>query len=62
MTSLGGVPSSLKSMKSFKPSKPKTVSENVGHARVIFTLDTYSHVLPSMREDSARGLEKILKS
>lgn len=42
--------------------KPKTVSENMGHSRVAFTLDTYAHVLPTMREDSALLLEKILKS
>lgn len=39
---------------------PKTVSENMGHATVAFTLDNYAHVIPSMREESARRLEKIL--
>jgi integrase len=27
---------------------PKVVSERLGHASVSLTLDTYSHVLPSM--------------
>ena len=42
--------------------KPKTVSDNMGHALVAFTLDTYAHVLPSMRDEAALKLEKILKS
>lgn len=32
---------------------PKVVSERLGHARVGFTLDTYSHLLPSMQRDAA---------
>ncbi|MCA1557424.1 MAG: tyrosine-type recombinase/integrase, partial [Acidobacteria bacterium] len=42
--------------------QPKTVSENMGHANVAFTLDTYAHVLPSQRDHAAVKLEKILKS
>ena len=29
----------------------KVVSERLGHASVMITLDTYSHILPSMQED-----------
>lgn len=32
---------------------PKVVSERLGHARVGFTLDVYSHLLPSMQRDAA---------
>ena len=31
----------------------KVVSERLGHASVVFTLDTYAHVLPSMQHEAA---------
>ena len=31
-----------------------------GHASVVLTLDTYSHVLPTMQEAASQKLEKIL--
>ena len=40
---------------------PKIVSEMLGHASVAITLDTYSHVLPTMQESAIRGLEAALK-
>lgn len=43
---------------------PKVTSERAGHSRVGFTLDRYSHVIPSLQEDAAvridAGLSKIL--
>ena len=39
---------------------PKVVSERLGHASVILTLDTYSHVLPDMQQGAADKLEKLL--
>lgn len=39
---------------------PKVVSEQLGHARVAFTLDTYAHVLPTMQHDAAQRLEEAL--
>jgi integrase len=39
---------------------PKVVSERLGHASVILTLDTYSHVLPSMQQAATDKLESIL--
>lgn len=41
---------------------PKVVSERLGHASVTLTLDTYSHVLPSMQEASADKLEAMFGS
>lgn len=38
---------------------PKVVSERLGHASITLTLDTYSHVLPSMQEGSADKLEAM---
>ena len=35
---------------------PKAVSERLGHATVPITLDTYSHAIPAMQEETA---EKI---
>ena len=32
---------------------PKVVSERLGHATVAITLDTYSHVVPSLDADAA---------
>ena len=37
----------------------KVVSERLGHASVTLTLDTYSHVLPSMQEASADKLQAM---
>jgi integrase len=40
----------------------KVVSERLGHASVILTLDTYAHVLPSMQEASADKLQAMFGS
>ncbi|EMI09196.1 integrase family protein [Anoxybacillus gonensis] len=39
---------------------PKIVSERLGHADVRITLDTYSHLLPSMQKDTAIKFGKML--
>ena len=39
---------------------PKIVSERLGHASIAITLDTYSHVLPSMQEDAAARVGALL--
>src|SRR5262249_32461014 len=41
---------------------PKVVSERLGHASIVLTLDTYSHVLPSMQQAASEKLERILFS
>jgi len=38
---------------------PKVVSERLGHADVALTLNTYSHVLPSMQESASKKLEDM---
>ena len=40
---------------------PKIVSERLGHASVVITLDTYSHVLPGLQEEAALKFEEGLK-
>lgn len=40
---------------------PKVVSERLGHASIVLTLDTYSAVLPSMQQSATDKLEKMLK-
>jgi integrase len=39
---------------------PKIVSEMLGHATKAITLDTYSHVLPNMRDQAAAAMEGAL--
>jgi integrase len=39
---------------------PKVVSEMLGHASIAITLDTYSHVLPTMQESTAKAMEDAL--
>ena len=39
---------------------PKIASEMLGHANVAFTLDRYSHVIPTMQEDAARRMDALL--
>lgn len=39
---------------------PKFVQELLGHATISITLDTYSHVLPSMGDQTARAMEDAL--
>jgi integrase len=39
---------------------PKVVSERLGHASIAITLDTYSHVLPSLQEEAGRDLDAWL--
>ena len=39
---------------------PKVVSERLGHASVKITLDTYSHVLPTMQREATEKLGNLL--
>jgi integrase len=39
---------------------PKLVQELLGHATVAMTLDTYSHFLPSMGDQTVRAMEAAL--
>ncbi len=39
---------------------PKFVQELLGHATISITLDTYSHVLPSMGDQAATAMEAAL--
>jgi integrase len=38
----------------------KGVQELLGHANITITLDTYSHVLPGMGDQTARAMEDAL--
>jgi integrase len=38
----------------------KVVSERLGHANISITLDTYSHVLPSVQEDAAAAVAALI--
>ena len=39
---------------------PKVVQERLGHASIATTMDTYSHVLPSLQVDAAERLDRLL--
>jgi len=39
---------------------PKVIAERLGHSTIVLTLDTYSHVLPSMQQDATNELEQLL--
>lgn len=38
---------------------PKVVSERLGHASIGITLDTYSHVLPTMQAEAVRAFDEL---
>ena len=39
---------------------PKLVQELLGHATIAMTLDTYSHFLPGMGDQTVRAMEAAL--
>jgi integrase len=39
---------------------PKVVQERLGHSQISVTLDTYSHVLPTMQREAANKLDQVL--
>lgn len=40
---------------------PKVVAERLGHSTVNLTLNTYSHVLPTLQQDAANTLDSMLR-
>jgi integrase len=40
---------------------PKIVQENLGHSNISMTMDTYSHVMPGLKEAAADKLNGILQ-
>lgn len=41
---------------------PKVVSERLGHASVVITLDLYSHVSPGLQEEAAAKFGEELRA
>jgi integrase len=39
---------------------PKVVQERLGHSQVSVTLDTYSHVAPSLQREAAGRIDRLL--
>jgi integrase len=39
---------------------PKVVQERLGHSQISLTLDTYSHLIPSLQEEAAQQFEEIM--
>ena len=40
---------------------PKVVQERLGHAQISLTMDTYSHVLPSVQKEAAANLDRAFR-
>ncbi len=40
---------------------PKVVSERLGHSTVAFTMDVYSHAIPSMEAEAAETIAKLVR-
>ncbi len=40
---------------------PKIVQERLGHSSITQTLDTYSHITPSMQKETVKKLKNSLK-
>jgi len=38
---------------------PKVVQELLGHSQINLTLDTYSHVIPTLQKEAARTMDGI---
>ena len=41
---------------------PRTVMELLGHSQISLTMDTYSHVIPSVMRDAANKMEAVLSA
>jgi integrase len=39
---------------------PRVVTETLGHSQISLTLNTYSHVLPSLQQDAAERMHAAL--
>lgn len=39
---------------------PKVVQERLGDSQISITLETYSHVLPSMQQEAAEKMDQII--
>ena len=39
---------------------PKVVSERLGHASIVITLDTYSHAIPALQETAAELVASLV--
>jgi integrase len=40
---------------------PKVVQERLGHSQIGITLDTYSHVVPTMQLEAAGKLDAVMR-
>ncbi|MBK8984494.1 MAG: tyrosine-type recombinase/integrase [Chloroflexi bacterium] len=41
---------------------PKIVQEMLGHSSITLTMDTYSHVMPSMQQEATDKMDGLFKS
>ena len=45
----------------YKGVHPKFVQELLGHSTIAITLDTYSHVMPGMGDQTATAMAEVLR-
>jgi integrase len=43
-----------------KNTHPKVVQELLGHSQITLTLDTYSHVIPTLQKEAARTMDLMM--
>ena len=48
-------------LSTFESIGPKIVQERLGHSSIQITLDTYSHVAPSLQEAAAVKFDELLR-
>ena len=41
--------------------EPRTIMEILGHSQVSLTLDTYTHIMPTLQRDAAAKMDAILR-
>jgi site-specific recombinase XerD len=51
---------SINTLRLPKGVRPTLVQELLGHADITTTLNTYSHVIPSLRGETASAMEDVL--
>lgn len=48
-------------MKNVEGVQPRVVMEILGHSEIRLTLETYSHVIPSLRKDAAERMDGAMR-
>jgi integrase len=52
---------SFASIQLMSGTNPKVVQEALGHSSITLTLDTYSHVIPTIQKEAADKMDEVFK-